>query len=35
MMLIAKEMNDDETLIEMMTDYATERENVKKMFKLL
>lgn len=35
MMLIAKEMNDDETLIEMMTDYAAERENVKKMFKLL
>ncbi len=35
MILIAHEMNDDKTLIDMMADYETERENVKKMFKLL
>lgn len=35
MILIAREMNDDETLVEMMADYAAERENVKKMFKIL
>ena len=35
MILIAHEMNDDKTLVDMMADYEAERENVKKMFKLL
>ena len=35
MMLIAQEMNDDKTLVDMMADYEAEIENVRKMFKLL
>ena len=35
MMLIAQEMNDDKTLVDMMADYESEIENVRKMFKLL
>ena len=34
-MMIAKEINDDATLIEMMEEYARERENVKHLFKPL
>ena len=33
--MIAKEINDDATLIEMMEEYARERENVKHLFKPL
>ncbi|MDE6617297.1 MAG: hypothetical protein K2K35_12090, partial [Lachnospiraceae bacterium] len=32
-MMIAKEMHDDATLIDLMEEYARERENVKRLFK--
>ncbi len=32
-MMIAKEMHDDTTLIDLMEEYAKERENVKQLFK--
>ena len=32
-MMIAKEMHDDATLIDMMKEYALERENVRRLFK--
>lgn len=35
LMLIAKEMNDDTTLIDTMKEYAKKRETVKKLFKPL
>ena len=35
LMLIAKEMHDDTTLIDMMKDYAKRRETVKELFKPL
>lgn len=34
-MMIAKQMNDDATLIDMMEEYAKERENIKQLFKPL
>jgi len=34
-MMIAKQMHDDKTLIDMMEEYAKERENVKQLFKPL
>ncbi len=34
-MMIAKEMHDEVTLIDMMKEYALERENVKRLFKLM
>lgn len=33
--MIAKQMNDDTTLIDMMEEYAKERENIKQLFKPL
>lgn len=33
--MIAKQMNDDATLIDMMEEYAKERENIKHLFKPL
>lgn len=34
-MMMAKQMNDDATLIDMMEEYAKERENIKQLFKPL
>lgn len=31
--MIAKQMNDDKTLIDIMEEYAKERENIKQLFK--